>query len=452
MSTLIKKAEEAMKKKNYDYTIDLCLQELRMKPDNVGARRLLREAERERLNRGGGKAKGAFFKGIGPMLGATFSGLTKNYDKVMMSCEEYLKNNPNDTKFLIKLGQAAQKAGYLDTGIEVFKDVMSIDRKNTIALRALAQIYRGRDEIEKAANYYELLRKADPSDKEANKAVRQLAALASSRKMDKIKEEGEGDFRALIKDKDKARKLEKDARLLRSDKEIQDAIDETVEELKSNPKDHKKLSFLGDLYARQRKYDEAIEAYQKSYKLNDSDGTILNTIGDLGLKKLEDLVRRLKSANEKGGVDDYANKRRKLLVEKNKFCIKEWTRRVEAYPTEHGYKYDLGRYLYQGGKIDDAISYLQKAMEDPRKRRHSSNMLGLCFMKKKVFDLALKEFNKAIDGLPSSDNLFKEVNYNMGKTYQAKGDTPEALKTYEKILEIDYGYKDVAKIVTDLRS
>ncbi len=449
MSTLIKKAKEAMKKKNYDYTIDLCLQELRMKPDNVGARKLLREAERERESR---KGKGSFFSGFGSKIGATFSGLTKNYDKVMMACEEYLKTHPNDVSYLIKLGQAANKAGYLDTALEVFKDVLSLDKKNTTSLRALAQIYRGQDEIERAANYYEMLRKADPSDKEANKAVRQLAALSSSRKMDKAREDGDGDFRSLIKDKGKARKLEKDARILRSNEEIQDAIDETLVVLEAEPQNHKKYSFLGDLYARLRQYDKAITAYRNSFAIHDADGTILNTIGDLGLRKLNDAVRALDAAQKKSPAGDYAAKRRKLLIEKNRYCITEWTRRVEAYPTEHGYKYDLGRYLFAGGKIEEAISYLQKAMEDPRARRKASNMLGQCFMKKKNYDLALKEFKKATDGLPQSDNLMKEVTYNMANTYEAMGDQEQARKTYEKILEIDYSYKDVAKKVTSLQS
>lgn len=453
MSTLLQKAKEAMKKKNFDYTIDLCLQELRMKPDNVEARTLLREAERERVGRDGGKASkaGALFKGFGSVLGAKFGGLTKNYDKVMMACEEYLKNAPNDVGYLFKLGEAAHKAGYLDTAIAVHKDILTIDKKHVGALRSLAQIYKDLDDIETSAKYYEALRKADPSDKEANKAVRQLAAMASSRKMDEAKEKGEGDYRSLIKDKDQAASLEKEQRILRSDDEILEAIGECQTQLKAEPKNYKIYSRMGELYSRIRKYEEAVAAYHKAYELHDSDGTILNTIGDLKVKDLTEQLRVVEAKLKKGKDDKLEAQRKKLNQEKNDFCIAEWTRRVEAYPTEHGYKYDLGRFLFTGGRIDEAISNLQKAMDDPRNRRKAHNMLGQCFMKKKVYDLALKEFGKGLDSLPTSDKLYKELTYNQARTYELMGDTENARISYEKIMEVDYNYKDVAKKVTSLQ-
>lgn len=448
MSSLVKKAEEAMKKKNYDYTIDLCLQELRMKPDNIEARKLLREAARERLQKKGGSGGGS----IGSKLGMAFGGLTKNYDKVILACEEYLKTAPNDTACLLKLGQAAQKAGYVETAIYVLRDIIQIDKKYTPALRALAQLHRERDEIDEAANCYELIRKADPADKEANKAVRELAAMSSSRKMDKAREEGEGDFRSLIKDKDKAKNLEKEGRILRTDDEIQEAIQESEAEAKKNPKDHKIFLRLGDLYSRIRQYEKSIESYEKANAINDSDGTVLNTIGDLRLKQYNDEIKDLDAQLKKSKDEELSSKRKKLLAEKVKFCIEEWRRRVEAYPTEASYKYELGRYLFQGNKTDDAIAMLQKALDDPRNARNVHNLLGQCFMKKKVHDLALKEFRKGLDGLSSSEKLYKEITYNIAQTYENMGDVENAKNEYGRILEIDYNFKDVAQKVEQLQS
>ncbi|MHC4830558.1 MAG: hypothetical protein ACYTFT_09435, partial [Planctomycetota bacterium] len=58
MSKLFDKAAQAVKRRNYDYAIELFLQELTRDPNNADARRALRAAEMKKFQESGTSPEG----------------------------------------------------------------------------------------------------------------------------------------------------------------------------------------------------------------------------------------------------------------------------------------------------------------------------------------------------------------------------------------------------------
>jgi tetratricopeptide (TPR) repeat protein len=78
--------------------------------------------------------------------------------------------------------------------------------------------------------------------------------------------------------------------------------------------------------------------------------------------------------------------------------------------------------------------------------------MGLCFYKKEWYQDAIDIFNQAIESYESNDDsIAKELRYNLARACEAEGRTEEALDTYRKLAQLDFGYKDVRKRVDDLR-
>src|SRR5712691_6115896 len=96
MSKLYDKAAEAVKKRNYDYAIELFIQELTLEPNNVDARRALRAAEIKKFQESGAAMASvrALVQGLPTVIVAAIHRLFKNYEKLMLDLEQLLKRAP----------------------------------------------------------------------------------------------------------------------------------------------------------------------------------------------------------------------------------------------------------------------------------------------------------------------------------------------------------------------
>jgi tetratricopeptide (TPR) repeat protein len=94
----------------------------------------------------------------------------------------------------------------------------------------------------------------------------------------------------------------------------------------------------------------------------------------------------------------------------------------------------------------------QDASRDPRHKISASGKIGLCFYLKGWYADAIDVFNQAIEAYElTDDNIAKDLRYNLGRAFEAKGDTEQALDIYRKIAQLDFGYKDVRQRVDALR-
>lgn len=455
MSKLYDKAAEAVKKRNYDYAIELFIQLLTLEPNNVEARKALRAAELRKfqelgLSPDGGA--GAMLKGAGSLFGSMLHGITKNHEKKMLDCEQLLKNAPRNKTYLAALGEAARAAGHADAAICAFEDLREADPSSAVALRNLAQLWREKGDINRALIYYEGLKKVLPSDAEAAKSVRDLAAAGATKKVEDAKAAGgDGSFRDIVKDKSEAEKLEQAGQRVRTEDQAEAAIKRLEGEIQKKPEEAARLlKQIGDLHLKRKDPESALEAYEKAYAKK-KDPQIADAIGDLKMKQLEEEVAAITEAAKAG--DAGAKGRLKDAKERrNAYQIEEYRRRSNERPTELSFKFNLGQALYKADQLDEAIAELQKAASDPRRGQQARLLLGKAFEKKGMHELAIKELEKARAGSTAMDDTTKEITYNLALVLEKAGQKEKAAAELEKIIEVDFNYKDAMKRMEALKA
>jgi tetratricopeptide (TPR) repeat protein len=78
-------------------------------------------------------------------------------------------------------------------------------------------------------------------------------------------------------------------------------------------------------------------------------------------------------------------------------------------------------------------------------------MLGKAFRQKNLGDLALGQFEKALQAAGQGP-LAKDALYEMGSLCEQLGKRDVALQHFARILEQDIGYRDVAQRIESLRA
>lgn len=71
-------------------------------------------------------------------------------------------------------------------------------------------------------------------------------------------------------------------------------------------------------------------------------------------------------------------------------------------------------------------------------------MLGRCFARRKMNDLAEECLQELAAELKVLDELKKEVLYELAGVLETMGDRAASLKALKEIYNADYGYRDVA--------
>ncbi len=111
-------------------------------------------------------------------------------------------------------------------------------------------------------------------------------------------------------------------------------------------------------------------------------------------------------------------------------------RAVEEAPTDHSLRLRLGLALYRAEEIDEAIRHLQQAKNDASRRGEAGYYLGQCFVKKKIYRLAITELVAAREALQSNgDDVRKGITYLLGRIYEQAGRKEQAVKEYSKIAD-----------------
>ncbi|MCX8037282.1 MAG: protein kinase [Candidatus Sumerlaeia bacterium] len=115
----------------------------------------------------------------------------------------------------------------------------------------------------------------------------------------------------------------------------------------------------------------------------------------------------------------------------------------QSNPGDAEARFELGRMGFELGQYDKAIRELQMLTEDPTHRRESLKLLGECFVRKNLFDVAIDRLNEALgkDPKPSRDNI--DIYYALGCAQESAGRFQEAKTVFSKIIAIDYYYRDI---------
>ncbi len=449
LSKHLAKARQALDKRGYDYAIEVCEECQEIDPTNLDVYSLLVDAAKRRAKEKGGKA-GLF--GMGTIAIPT---MTKDPQKQLSAAVKRAAKSP-DIKSFAAAGDAAQKlvqAGTKQMGdiaIFFYEEVRATGMFNAESIFALGNLYFTRfketkepEALERALKTMAELERAMPNHPLASKLLREWEAAKSMVVRTAKSSDGKADFRSQVASTDTARKQEVMNRMIRTAEDAREVLTFIDRDLAANPSDKQMWMKKGDIHKQIKEYAEARIAYEKAQEIDQHDFVVTMRIGETRMEEAKINVAQA----EQAGQDPAAAKQELVRIE-----IEEARRRIERQPTEMAHRFNLAQRLFQSAQIDQAASELQQTVRDPRLRKPSHKLLGACFTKKGLYDLAVQQYDGFLK--LTEDDLAddaKEVRYTRGRLFEQLGKKPEAMTDYTRLVEIDLGYKDAADRLRKLR-
>ena len=451
------KATSAIETRNYGYAITLIQGILKDSPEFLTGRQWLRRAEIAFT-----KGKKSFMGGGASLQVMKAQGAVKKDPKAaLVMAEEMLEKEPHNMAANGLLRDAAAALTYTETVGFALETMRDAEPKNTKVLHELARHYVSSDQAEKAIDVYTAITAITPSDGEAIKGGKDAAARASMRTggWDQIGKEGTS-YRDVLRDKEGAKALEQQNRLVKSEDVIDDLLVEQYALYNENPNNLDVVLKIAKLNEQKDDLESALQYYNWAFELTKGgDPGVVRKVSELNLKNIDAQIASRETwlsehaASVNGSEVDEETAATVTQVEqdlagyraqKQESQIAAARERVERNPTDLTFRFELGEQLVKAGQHGEAVAELQKAQNSPSLGVRAKYLLGQCFEVKNITNLAVKQYEDAKSKLPQMDGMKKDVTYRLGLLYERMGDKEKYLANMTEIYEVDSAYKDVA--------
>ncbi len=439
------KAESAMELRNWSYAVSLIQAILVKEPGFLDGRKRLRMAAvKENEGKRGVKMGGEALK-VMKLHGQVKKdplGVMAQLEKDVLASDPY--NAPGNEL----LYEAASAAGLYSTAGFALETVISGDPDNLKFYHKLGDFYMAREIFDKASEIFGKIVDKNRSDLEATKKYKDATARGSiaSQKWD-----SEGDWRDLLKDKDASKDLESKGRAAMTPEMLQTQADALSAEYAQDQNNLEVTKRLANTYEELEQFETALSFYEWAFHLSSNDPALEKKVAAIretvNKNHLESLQRFVDENPEHPDIEQY----RQQLIDAEKsqidVLIAESRERVDRNPTDNELRYELGSRLFRATQYREAIQHLQQAKRSPNLRIKVMSLLGQCYERMNMTDLAASQFEEAITELQVMDGTKKELLYNLGLLYERLENIPKYLESLKQIYAVDYVYRDVAERV-----
>lgn len=445
LGKLYLKAESAMELRNWSYAVSLIQAILVKEPGFLDGRKRLRiAAVKENEGKRGVKMGGEALKvmKLQSQVKKDPLGVMVQLEKDVLASDPY---NPQGNELLY---EAASAAGLYSTAGFALETVISGDPENLKFYHKLGDFYMAREIFDKASEIFGKIVDKNRTDLEATKKYKDATARGSiaSQKWD-----SEGDWRDLLKDKDASRDLESKGRAAMTPEMLQAQAEALSVEYAQDQNNLEVTKRLATTYEELEQFETALSFYEWAFHLSSNDPALEKKVASIretvNKQHLESLQRFVDENPEHPDIEQY----RQQLIEAEKsqidILIAESRERVDRNPTDNELRYELGSRLFRATNYREAIQHLQQAKRSPNLRIKVMSLLGQCYERMNMTDLATGQFEEAITELQVMDDTKKELLYNLGLLYEKLGNVPKYLEALKQIYAVDYVYRDVAERV-----
>ncbi len=441
------KGVSAFQLKNFDYAISLILTVVQTSPEFLDGRKLLRRAESEKFK---SQKKGFFGGGGGMSLGFKSGGnLKKDPIEAIAELEENVfQKDPYNVNGNQALYDYAMRAAKNDLAAFALETIREGHPENTKNMHRLAEHYMAFDQPQTASEVYRQIIKRDPTDMDAIKGEKDAAAKTS------MKTQGwqeEGGFRKAMKNTDEAQQLENATRQGMTREQMEGLLSQFAVEYDRDPNNIAVVKKIADLYDRMEEPVSALSYYEWASTLNPGDVTlqarveqVRNRVADIQIHQMEAEIEADPTAPD---LEEKREQIRAIKRQRVSTLLDEAKTKVERNPTDKQYRFDYATVLISAEMYREAIPELQQAKSNPHIRNKALLLLGRCFERLNMNDLALNAMLEAVKEIPAFNNEKKELLYELGLVYEKVGNKDEYLNCLKEIYNNDYGFRDVAKRV-----
>jgi tetratricopeptide (TPR) repeat protein len=442
------KAVAAIELRNFGYAISLLQEILKQEPQFLTGRQLLRRAE---VTRSKSTKKGFFNISTAPIaVMKAQREIKKDPKRAVEMLEKVLEEEPYNRQANLVLKEAALAAGWPEIGVFALRTLLEENPRDMKVLHDLGRLYRQLGDHEQEVEIYNQITAINPLDAEALRLGKDASAHASMKRGGWTQAES---YRDLIKDKDLAISLEQQSRMRLSGDSLDQQIAETYALHQVEPANVDLVRRLGTLNEQKEDFQEAIRWYQYAADLTKgADAGLVRKASDLKIKCLErEIAAHEGFLSTQNAAAESSAKTSDLLkaakAKRAELLIADAQERVARNPTDLQLRFELGENLFNAGRFREAVPELQRSRQNPHARLKAMNLLGCCYGELEMLDLAIKQLEDASKEIVSMDATKKEIVYNLGLAYERMGESEKSLACMKQIYEVDYGYRDVARLV-----
>lgn len=434
---LWKRALVSAERKNWQYVVDQMLPVVTANPGFLDGRKLLRNAEEKiagSMGRRGFSLPAGLFRAASKR--PPLEQLNEMEQKVFP--KDPFSTGANEQMFDISANIEFPELGAF--ALETIRRGHPEDTKN---MHKLARHYRDCGQPDKAGEVYAAILQVDPRDVDAAKGGKDAAAMAS------MQRNWEGkNFAEIIKSPDDAGDSEDRNRQGMTRAQMEQHLARLVARYEADKSDVNTVRQMAETYQMLGQVETALMFFDYALTLNPADIALQHEV-----EKLRDRVQADKLAAFEHEIEaspdapDVAEKRARLAEirrEHAEAAIGNAKIRVDRNPSDKMLRYELAEAYYNAGQFKQAIPELQQARTSPHTRGKAVLMLGRCFARRKMNDLAQECLQELASELAVMDELKKEVLYELAGVLEAMGDRAASLKALKQIYNADYGYRDVA--------
>lgn len=437
---LWKKGLLAIEQKNWEYAVSLILPVVKDLPTFLDGRMALRRAEGEMS----GTAKKFSFGG------GLFKGGSKKdpWEAIADLEENVFQKDPFSASGNQQLYDLAMKVKFHELAAFALETIRMGQPENTKNMHALAQHYMAHEQPDKASAVFSAILKVDPRDLYASKGEKDAAARSS------ITRQGldrDGDFRKSMKNADEANELELLNKQGMTKEQMETLLAKIIDKYNQDQTNINTVKTMADIYERLDQIESSLMFYDYALTLNPGDVSLQRKTELMRDRVQETQIRQMEEDIENNPDAPDIEEKRAQVAEirraRASVVINEAKARVERNPTDKGIRYDLGQAYFHAGMYTEAIPELQQAKGNPHIRTKAMLLLGRCFERKNMNDLAKSAFAEANKELVTMDGTKKELLYELALVHEKMGEREPYLEALKEIYNNDYGYKDVAKRV-----
>ncbi|MDZ4287055.1 MAG: hypothetical protein U0984_03810 [Prosthecobacter sp.] len=434
---LWKKGLLAVEQKNWEYAVSLVLPIVKDVPTFLDGRMVLRRAEGEvagsgrKFSFGGGMFKG---------------GKKDPWEQIAELEENVFQKDPFNASANQQLYDLATRLQFPELAAFALETIRMGQPTNTKIMHTLAQHYMTHEQPEKASEVYRAIAKADPRDMEAVKGEKDAAARTS------ILRQGWGaDFRTAMKSGDEANELEMMSRVGMTQEQMEALLAKVIDRYNQDMTNLATVKTMAELYEKLGQGENALMFFEYALTLNPGDVALQRRTEMIRDKVQDAQIQQMQTDIEADPTAADNEEKREQLAEirrqRSAASITEAKARADRNPTDKTLRYDLGQAYFNAGMYTEAIPELQQAKGNPHIRTKAMLMLGRCFERKNMNDLAESALSEASKELSIMDNTKKEILFELALVYEKMGKRELYLDALKEIYNADYGYRDVARRV-----
>jgi tetratricopeptide (TPR) repeat protein len=460
------RANQVIATGNLEYGIQLLLNCCKLDPASLIYRQALRRTEKLFFKNNLRGSRLAFLTTSTTKTRMKAAKASRDYYRVLECGEEILVRNPWDVGAQMDMAEAAEALGIMDLAVWTLEQARQKNPHDTTVNRALARLYEKRGNFSQAIGLWELVRKADPRDIEAQHKAKDLAACDTIAR---------GNYGAVVETADTGEDTAEGPRLASTpspgsgnhpslsgsgshpslptspaDRVTRDAVP-IRNRIQNDPTNPVGYLQLASLYRRSNELDKAKETLDEGLGATGNHFELAIELADLAIEPFRrNLVLTDEKLKNQGDSEELRKIRIRLLKEINARELDVFRQKSDRFPTETVHRVELGIRLLRAGQTDEAIRELQSARSDPRQRWRALLYLGYCFKTRNNWRLAQRNFEEALQNLPAGEETQrKELLFQLAQGCAESGDLTKAIDLAYELANLDFGYRDIGRLLDE---